>query len=806
MATRRKIAKKTVSSRPRGGVKRIAVIGNYVPRRCGIATFTAGLCEALATEAAKAHVAVIAMNDRPEGYDYPPRVEYEVNADRLEDYYSAFHFIQTGAFDLVCVQHEYGIFGGPTGSHLLALLRQLRIPIVVTLHTVKKRPEENERRVLAELARLADRLVVMSPRSAQLLEEAFGVDQERIRLIPHGVPDVPLVDPEERKTAIGADGRRVILTFGLLSPGKGIEYMIEAMPAIVENHRDVLYIVPGETHPNIRRYAGETYRTKLDQLARERGVEKHVVLKNEFLGLRKLFQYLSAADLYVTPYLNQDQAVSGTLAYAIGAGKPVVSTTYWYALDMLAKGRGRLVPPRDAESLAWACVDLLDNDAERNAMARRCHKFSRNMVWPKVAKEYLNLFGEVVREHRTRPEPVLMVTTPEGSELGLEEAKPEVLGELPPVNFEHLKRLTDDFGIIQHARYTVPDRRRGYTTDDNARALIAAVLGRYVAPDDPAPQILATRYLSFLDLAFNPRTGRFRNFLGYNRAWLEAGGSEDCHGRALWALGTAMAMDQDPGRRRLAADLFCEALPVLEGFTSLRSLAFGLLGLDAYLKRDANGQVQRIWEAVAGRLYEPFHTNATADWPWPEPVVTYANARLPHALIRSGEALEDRKMVAKGLESLKWLIEIQRNPNGWFSPVGNHGWYERGGGKARFDQQPIEAHAMVEACLDAHEMTAEPEWLEAAQSAFKWFQGRNDILMPLYDPRSGGCRDGLHPDRANENQGAESTLAWLLSLLRIHLRRGAGEPERAERKRAVPAAADPPRPWGFSGRPQKGKS
>lgn len=266
MAPRRKIAKKTTSSRPRGGMKRIAVIGNYVPRRCGIATFTAGLCEALATEAAKAHVAVIAMNDRPEGYDYPPRVEYEVNADRLEDYYNAFHFVQTGGFDLVCVQHEYGIFGGPTGSHLLALLRQLRIPIVVTLHTVKKRPEENERRVLAELAHLADRLVVMSPRSVQLLEEAFGVDQERVRLIPHGVPDVPLVDPEERKAAIGADGRRVILTFGLLSPGKGIEYMIEAMPAIVENHRNVLYIVPGETHPNIRRHAGETYRTKLEQL------------------------------------------------------------------------------------------------------------------------------------------------------------------------------------------------------------------------------------------------------------------------------------------------------------------------------------------------------------------------------------------------------------------------------------------------------------------------------------------------------------------------------------------------------------
>ena len=789
----------------RGG-PRIAVIGNYVPRRCGIATFTAGLCEALAEEVPEAHVAVVAMNDRPEGYDYPPRVEFHVNAERLEDYYNAFNFIQAGGFDFVNVQHEYGIFGGEAGSHLLALLRQLRMPLVVSLHTVLKNPGPAERRVLEELVRLADRLVVMSPRSIRLLEDVYRVERDRVCLIHHGIPDVPRTEPDAHKAEIGAEGRRVILTFGLLSPGKGIEYMIEAMPAIVAKHPDVLYVVLGATHPNIRRQAGETYRTKLEQLARERGVAEHVVFQNEFVGLRKLFKYLMTADLYVSPYLNQDQAVSGTLAYAMGTGKPIISTTYWYALDMLTKGRGRLVPPRDSEALAWACVDLLTNEAERTAMGERAYAFSRQMIWPEVTRQYLALFKEIQKERESRPEPVLLVRSPDGAALGLEEAVPgarprvrrtarsgDLAGELPAVNLEHLRRLTDDFGIMQHARYIVPDRRRGYTTDDNARALIAAILARYVTPDDPTLRPLVTRYLSFVDLAFNVRTGRFRNFLSYGRRWLEEEGSEDSHGRALWALGTTVAMDQDAGHRLLAADLLREALPAVERIPSLRCLAFTLLGIHAYLERFHNDEdLRRAQERIAKRLHEAFRTSAAADgWPWPEPAVTYANARLPQALILAGDAIGEPEMLAKGLEVLHWLVQIQRSPSGWFSPIGNHGWYERGKQKAQFDQQPTEAHDMVEACLTAYGVTHEAAWLDHARAAFEWFLGRNDILMPLYDPSSGGCRDGLHPDRPNENQGSESTLAWLLALLRIHLHQRAIESNRPGRSRRTPALADP---------------
>ncbi|MGB2613503.1 MAG: glycosyltransferase family 4 protein [Phycisphaerae bacterium] len=788
-----KETKKRGESRRRDAARRIAVIGNYVPRRCGIATFTTGLCEALADADPKAHVAVIAMNDRLEGYDYPPRVEFQVNADRLEDYYNAFNFLQAGEFDTVSVQHEYGIFGGEAGSHLLALLRQLRTPLTVTLHTVLKSPSPAERRVLEELVRLSDRLIVMSPRSIRLLEDVYGVERDQICLLHHGIPDVPRADSATLKPQIGADGRHVLLTFGLLSPGKGIEYMIEAMPSIARKHPDALYIVLGETHPNIRRQSGETYRTKLEKLARDLGVADHIQFQNEFVGLRKLFRYLMAADLYVSPYVNPDQAVSGTLAYAMGTGNAIIATTYWYALDMLAKGRGRLVPPKDAESLAWACVDLLENDEERSAMCERAYAFSRQMIWSEVARQHLDLFKEIREERLARPQVVHLVRSAEGAALGLEEATPSARlgGELAPVNLEHLRRLTDDFGIMQHARYVVPDRRRGYTTDDNARALIVAILARYVTPDDPTLRPLVTRYLSFVDLAFNPRTGRFRNFLSYGRRWLEEEGSDDSHGRALWSLGVTVATEQDTGHRSLAADLFREALPALEHISSPRSLAFALLGLAAYLDRFGDDQAVGLTRrTVAGRLRDAFPKAPSDGWPWPEPKVTYANARLPQALILSGKAMEDEALLRTGLEVLAWLVGVQQSPSGWFSPIGNQGWYERGKEKARFDQQPIEAHSMVEACLEAYAATREGVWLEHAQRAFDWFLGRNDLLVPLYDPESGGCRDGLHPSRVNENQGAESTLAWLMALLRIHLHRQSSKVQRSERARLIEAPPD----------------
>ncbi len=790
-------SRKTSRAAPRGGRRsrpgpdeppRIAVVGNYVPRRCGIATFTTGLCEALAGRRPESPIAVLAMNDRPEGYDYPPRVVFEIDEHRLEDYRHAAKLVNAGGYDLLCIQHEYGIFGGPSGNSLLSLLRQVRIPVVTTLHTVLREPTETQRRVMSGMAETVEHFVVMNPRSAGALTEVYGIGPDRVHLIDHGVPDLPLVDPEHFKGDIGAGGRKVLLTFGLISPGKGIEYMIQAMPDIVRRHPDALYIVLGGTHPNILRESGETYRTKLERIAAERGVEEHVRFQNEFVGLTRLFEFLRAADIYVTPYLNMDQAVSGTLVYAMGAGKAVVSTPYSHAEVALADGRGRLVPPRDPGSLARECLALLDDDDERAKVRRRAYEYTRRMIWPAVADRYLDLFGGVVRDRRARPEAFIWARSPEGSPLGLEEtligdACPLPL-DLPPLNLDHLRSLTDSSGILQHARYTIPDRRHGYTTDDNARALLAVVLARYVTPEDPTLVDLASRYLSFLDYAYNDAMERFRNFMMYDRQWLEQQGSEDSHGRALWALGTAVALDEHEGHRMLAADLFRRALRARQTFRSPRAHAFTVLGLRAYLEWFEDDEPTReVLRATADRIDERFRANATDDWYWLEDSLTYANAKLPHALIVAGRALGDDAMVETGFAALKWLTDVQMDENGCFSPVGNRGWFRRGGTKPQFDQQPVEAHATLEACLAAFDATRDRRWLGRAERAFEWFLGRNDMLWPLYDASTGGCRDGLMPQGMNENQGAESTLAWLLSLLRMHLRRGASALHRAGGRR-----------------------
>jgi glycosyltransferase involved in cell wall biosynthesis len=777
---------------------RIAVLGNYVPRRCGIATFTTGLCEALATRTPESQISVLAMNDRSEGYDYPPRVVFEVDERHLEDYRLAANLVNTSGFDLLCVQHEYGIFGGPAGNYLLPLLRQVRIPVVMTLHTVLREPTETQRRVMTGLNRTVDDFVVMNPRSAEILTDVYGFASDRVHLIDHGVPDLPLVAPEHYKADIAASGRKVLLTFGLISPGKGIEYMIEAMPAIARRHPDTLYIVLGGTHPTILRESGESYRTKLERIARERGVQEHVRFQNEFVGLTRLFEFLRAADLYVTPYLNMDQAVSGTLVYAMGAGKVVVSTPYSHAEVALADGRGRLVPPKDPGALARECIALLDDPEERDRIRRRAYEYTRRMVWPAVADRYVGVFERVVHDRRTKPEPFVWARSPEGQPLGLEETAAGdaclLPPDLPPVKLDHLRALTDSAGILQHARYTIPDRRHGYTTDDNARALLAVVLARYVTPEDPTLVDLAARYLSFLDYAYNDATERFRNFMTYDRRWLEQQGSEDSHGRALWALGTAVALDENEGHRMLAADLFRRALRARHAFRSPRAHAFAVLGLRAYLEWFEDDEPTReILRQQANRIYARFKANAAEDWVWLEDTLTYANAKLPHALIVAGRALGEEAIVETGFDALEWIVSVQKDENGCFSPVGNRGWCRRGGQKPRFDQQPVEAHATLEACLAAFDATRDRRWLGRAERAFEWFLGRNDMLWPLYDASTGGCRDGLMPQGMNENQGAESTLAWLLSLLRMHLRRGVGSLSRAEARRRTSEVRPPSR-------------
>ncbi len=741
------------------GIDSVAVIGNYLPRQCGIATFTTDLVEGLSAEAPDIYCWAAAMNDRPEGYPYPEKVRFEINQNKLTDYSVASQFLNISQTDIVCLQHEYGLFGGPAGSHLLKLLGDLRMPVVTTLHTILKDPAPEYRDIMCKLSDLSDKLVVMSRKASDFLKDIYAVSEEKIAFIHHGIPDTPFIDSSFNKDKFGVEGKKVLLTFGLLSPNKGIENVLQALPAVIKKHPDVVYIILGATHPHILKLHGDAYRIMLQQLVRKLDIGEHVIFQNRFVTLRELCEFLGIADIYMTPYLEEAQITSGTLAYAMGTGKAVISTPYWYATEMLAEGRGRIVPFRNPDAIAEQIIGLLDNDVERHAMRKKAYTFSREAVWKEVSRKYLQVFSEA-RQNRTRK--------PRPRHSYVENIKAITKFELPEIKLDHLKAFTDDTGILQHANYTIPDRIHGYCTDDNARALLVAAMGqKYLPTNGLGLDFLSGHYLGFLLYAFNEKNGRFRNFMTYSRQWMEEIGSEDAHGRAIWCLGKAVAFFQNPGHLAMTTTLFKKALRAVENFRSPRAIAFSLVGIYAYLhKFSGDSDVRRIREIFSDRLFNQFKNNATDDWLWLENALNYANGKLPHALLLSGHRMQRNDMTDMGLNSLKWLLDIQTEDN-HFVPIGSNGWYEKGGPRARFDQQPVEANAMVEACVEAFNVTREKSWFDNAVMCFNWFLGHNDLNLPLYDPKTGGCRDGLMADGINQNQGAESSLAWLLSLMTL---------------------------------------
>ncbi|HEX6087777.1 MAG TPA: glycosyltransferase family 4 protein [Thermoanaerobaculia bacterium] len=764
-------------------IRRIAVLGNHLPRQCGIATFTTDLSNAIASVGSDLDCFVLAMNDGRHQHAYPPRVRFELRDNDPGAYTRAADFLNVNAVDVMCVQHEYGIFGGKAGSQLLPLLRELRMPIVTTLHTILSEPNLHQRRVMDELTALSDRLVVMTPRGADLLREVHGVDAAKIDIIPHGVPNVPFAGSKNR---LGVEGRPVMLTFGLLSPDKGIEYVIDALPTILSHFPDAVYIVLGATHPHIVERHGETYRLMLEERAKRLGVDANVIFHNRFVSQSEVSEFLAAADIYITPYLNPEQITSGTLAYALGAGKAVISTPYAYARELLAEDRGVLVPFHDAPAIAAEAVALLDDPERRMALRERAAAHGRPMLWPSVAHSYLRTFERARAEHASRRRTEFRAST-----LATRPA------ELPEVNLDHVEVMSDATGMLQHAVFNVPRYDEGYCIDDNARALLLMTLLEDAGTDDAhTVRTLASRYLAFVNHAFDATRGRFRNFMSYSRLWQEEEGSEDSHGRALWALGTVVGRSHDPGRNSLAAALFHAALPAVSRFSSPRAWAYALLGIEQYLNAfEGDRHVQAVGRELGDRLHGLFRRGDQPDWPWCESRVTYCNARLPQALIATGSWSGDPAMIATGIRSLEWLMTIQRTPDGYFAPVGSNGFFERGMTAAVFDQQPVEACATVSACMQAFRSTGKHHWAEHARSAFTWFLGQNQLQQALYDPLSGGCRDALHADRMNENQGAESTLSFLLALMDMRadeVRRNAMQiplPEPAEVLMAVSAGS-----------------
>lgn len=743
------------SSDPRP-LRKVAFLGSYPPRMCGIATFTHDLRAAVAQALPEADCLVAACNDRVEGYRYPPEVRFSLLEKDFDSYRRAADFLNFNNVELLSVQHEFGIHGGAAGSHLLALLKELRMPVVTTLHTLLTEPSPVQRRVMREIIDRSDRLVVMAQKGVEILSSVYGVPLSMIDLIPHGIPDVEFGESSQYKGQFGVDGRTVLFTFGLIGPGKGIEQAIKALPAIVSAHPEVVYLVLGATHPQLLEREGERYRISLEHLAEECGVREHVIFYNRFVEMDDLREFIGAADIYLTPYLNEAQVTSGTLAYVFGAGKAVVSTSYWHARELLGEGRGVLVPFGDPQAIARGVCGLLDDPVRMETIRREAYRLGRGMVWPATGKSYVESFQRACADR---------VITPRSTFAGwtLRNRSPE----LPPLRLDHLLRMTDDTSIFQHATFNVPNLDHGYCTDDTARAYLLCCLLDETGPQ-PLHDVLgslSSRYLAFLAAALDRETGRFRNFMSHDRRWLEAVGSEDSQGRALWALGAGVHRARNEGHAKLAAQLFSIGLKAVEHFTSPRAWAFTVLGCHEVLQQHpGDGEVLAMQDMLVMRLAGLWNACATPEWPWFESYVTYENARLSQAILLGVRPDADSRLLEIGLESLRWLVSIQSTRSGCFRPIGSNGFYQRNGARADFDQQPVEAQAMIAACHEAYHLTHDRFWEIEAQRAFQWFLGRNDLGLPLYDFGTGGCSDGLHVDRINENQGAESTLAFQLSL------------------------------------------
>ncbi len=736
--------------------QRVAFIGNHLPRRCGIATFTHDLHRAVASTRPDLKTSVVAMTDPGRSYDYPPAVGFQVHDETIGEYVQAAEFLNDAGFDIVCLQHEYGIFGGEAGGHIVELLSRLDMPIVTTLHTVLPEPTPVQRRVIDRIIDLSTKTVVMSEKGHEFLRSVHDVPERKIEVIAHGIPDFPFLETHHAKAKFGFVGKTVILTFGLLSPNKGIETVIDAMPEIIKSRPNAVYVILGATHPNLVRDQGEAYRESLAARVQELGIEDHVVFFNRFVDQATLLDFISMCDVYATPYLNEAQMTSGTLAYSFGLGKAVVSTPYWHAKELLSDGRGILVPFGDAKAVGAEIAGLLTNDVRRHAMRKRAYAASRSMTWEQTALRYLAVFETACERARPETSPPVEPIPAWSKELAV-----------PELRIGHFLSLCDSTGMLQHAVHSVADRAHGYCVDDNARALLFA---NALANSGEAKlsETITARFAAFIQHAWNPDTRRFRNFMSYEHRWLEDSGSEDSHGRTLWALAECARKDTDPSRRRWAAALFKTALPAVETFRSPRAWAFSLLGLDAFCAQaGADPDTNRLRELLAQRLMAALSAAESKDWVWFEDVLAYDNARLPQALIQTGMTTATPAYVEAGLRSLRWLMSLQTTAAGYFRPVGTMSFGRRRRKPEAFDQQPVEASAAISACLAAWQADGGAEWPSGAMRAFAWFLGENDLRTALIDRDTGGCSDGLHPDRRNENKGAESVLSYLLGLVEI---------------------------------------
>jgi glycosyltransferase involved in cell wall biosynthesis len=734
---------------------KLAFIGTYPPRECGIGTFTMNLYKSMAGNIGitmhPIEGFIVAMNDHEQTYDYPEEVKLTIRQEHQRDYLSAVKFINLSGADLCILEHEFGIFGGQDGVYILPLLHRLEIPLIVTLHTIIKTPSYNQKAILVEICRMANKIIVMSHKAIEFLTTIYKVEREKIVFVDHGVPNIQLNRIKSREE-FNLENKKVLLTFGFIGRNKGIETVIKALPKVVEKYPDVLYMVLGKTHPNVLRYSGEEYRNYLQQLVKSLKLKNYVFFLNEYINQKEIFKYLSAADIYITPYINEAQITSGTLSYAIGAGAAVVSTPYWHAAELLANGRGKLFNFNDSIGLSNMLIELLGNPDELKNIRRKAYEYGKKIIWPRTGEKYIEVAQKILDGKPKVPE------------------KGEIIIDpliLPPFSLAHIKRLTDDTGIIQHANFGIPNLKEGYCLDDNARALLM-VLMAYRQKKNTLALELSPIYLSYIHYMQN-KDGTFRNFLSFSRNFLDEVGSEDSFGRTIWALGYLLDNAPNDAYYQTGKSVFFNASPNFEKLQSVRGIANTIVGISYYLMSNPSddSMLERL-RNLSYKLIEHYEDNCTADWRWFEPYLAYDNGMLPFALLHSAERINDGKIREIAFEAMNFLTETTLK-DGYFSAIGNEKWYQKGGERSMFAQQPVDALAMVLMYHQAFRLTKDKDYLTKLFSCFMWFLGENDLRMNLFDFETRGCCDGFESYGVNRNQGAESSLAYLISHLTVLL-------------------------------------
>jgi len=731
-------------SLPRRQASWIVCLATFSPRQCGIATFTADLTNAIDQMfGPSVKSKIVAMNlSEVSHFPYPDKVILQISQPREEDYVNAANKLnQLKEVKLVNIQHEFGIFGGEYGSHLLLFLKKLQKPIVTTFHTVLPDPDERMRDIVAAIMKYSKGIIVMTHSSREILKKDYGLDPDRIQVIPHGIHHVPYRTSKYAKSALGFYGKLILSTFGFLNPSKGIEYVIEALPAVVEKFPNVRFLVAGVTHPAVLGQEGETYRNFLIKKVYELGLSNYVSFYNTYFVVNKLLQFLEATDVYLSPSLNPNQAVSGTLSYALGSGRPVISTAFAQAKQDITSEVGILIDFKNPQAFTDAIIKLISNNELCLQMGKNAYFRTRHMTWENVALSYMKYFSQFAPE------------------LTLGQRK------FPPIKLEHLAKLTDNFGIIQFTKLTEPDLSSGYTLDDNARALIAVAL-HYKKFGAHSALKLASIYLNFLYRMAKP-DGYFDNYVNSNRAIDRQRNikenSEDPSARALYALALVSITKQIPKRfRKQAHSFFEQSFQKNIAFSSPRAIAFYIKALNCLLSKWKEPKTLAVLRSCCEQLIILYEKSRSLDWEWFEPYLTYSNAILPEALLFGYKITGERRYLEVAEKTLNFLIKNTFKDD-IYMPIGQGGWFFKEGMRSYFDQQSEDTAATVKTLNTMFQVTNRRQYEELASIAFNWFLGNNVLRQVVYDRTTGGCYDGIGEKFINLNQGAESTISYLLA-------------------------------------------